>query len=165
MIPHELLLKLTHSHKPVIFFGNYQERLLNWHHLRSVLDQLENPLDVLLELFKHCPRSSTDTDAYKPHTWLTGWQLIERNQYNLFDICLLLYYSLALTDTFKNANITIHSVGRKNHDTNNYKFSLIFELNSQYIDIHSMEKISNIEFDKNYIINYTHNISNKINIE
>ena len=60
---------------------------------------LKSP-SVLMNIFQYCPRSKTNTDIYKKDTWLTGWQLVERNEYDLFDISLLVSYTVLLTDNF-----------------------------------------------------------------
>ena len=58
-----------------------------------------------MNIFQYCPRTKTNTDIYKKDTWLTGWQLVERNEYDLFDISLLVSYTVLLTDNFKNAEL------------------------------------------------------------
>lgn len=164
MTQQELLSKLKVSHKPNIFFGNYEERLKDWIEIRKLINDINDPLEVLIAIFQHCPRTNTKTEIYDIDTWKTGWQLIERNEYNLFDICLLLYYTIILTDNFNTSNILIHTVFKKECDYNNQKFNYIFEMNNQFVDTHSMEKLSKLEFDKSYVLHYTSDIKNKINI-
>lgn len=156
--------KLAVSLKPNIFYGNYQERLKDWHHIRNIINDLDNPIDYLLEVFKLCPRTKTNTDIYKKETWLDGWQLIERNEYDLFDICLLLSYTIILTEHFKNKDVVIHSCYKTELDSNNRKFSYIIEMNNTFIDAHNMEKMNKTMFDKTYILHYTINIQETINI-
>lgn len=158
------LSKLELSHRPNIFFGDYQQRLSDWSMIRDIINQEQDPLDILSKIFFYCPRIKTNTDPYKKETWLNGWQLIERNEYDLFDICLLLYYTIKLTDNFKNTSVMIHNAYNKAVDSNNHKFSYIFEINGVYLDTHSMEKMSKSQFDKKYVLHYTHTIENTINI-
>ena len=99
--------KLEVSHKPNIFFGNYEERLLDWNKIREYVAISENPLELLSKIYFYCPRTTTKTDSYDKSTWLDGWQLLERNLYNQFDICLLLYYTLILSDSLSQKNILI----------------------------------------------------------
>ena len=157
--------KYNQSHKPKIFYGDYQERLSAWHDIRKHISTLFDPINYLTEIFFYCPRTKTDTDPYKKETWLNGWQLIERNEYDLFEICLLLYYTIKLTDNFKNTSMMIHNAYNKMVDSNNHKFSYIFEINGVYLDTHSMEKMSKSQFDKKYVLQYTHTIENTINIK
>jgi len=151
------------SLKPNIFYGSYPERLKDWQHIRNIINDLDAPIEYLLEVFKLCPRTKTNTDIYKKDTWLTGWQLIERNEYDLFDICLLLSYTLLLTDNFKDNNVKIHSCYKTEFDSNNRKFSYIIEMKNTFIDAHSMEKMDKTLFDKTYILHYTTNIQETIN--
>jgi hypothetical protein len=153
------------SLKPNIFYGNYQERLKDWQQIRNIINELSDPTDYLVEVFKLCPRTKTTTDPYKSETWLTGWQLIERNEYDLFDICLLLSYTIILTDNFKKENVKIHTVYKKECDSNNRKFSYIIEMKNSLIDAYSMAKLNNLEFDNNYIRHYTTDIHKTINIK
>jgi len=151
------------SLKPNIFYGSYPERLKDWQHIRNIINDLDAPIEYLLEVFKLCPRTKTNTDIYKKDTWLTGWQLIERNEYDLFDICLLLSYTLLLTDNFKDNDVKIHSCYKTEFDSNNRKFSYIIEMKNTFIDAHSMEKMDKTLFDKTYILHYTTNIQETIN--
>ena len=151
------------SLKPNIFYGSYPERLKDWQHIRNIINDLDAPIEYLLEVFKLCPRTKTNTDIYKKDTWLTGWQLIERNEYDLFDICLLLSYTLLLTDNFKDNDVKIHSCYKTEFDSNNRKFSYIIEMENVFLDTHSMAKMDKTMFDKTYILHYTTTIQETIN--
>jgi len=152
------------SLKPNIFYGSYPERLKDWQHIRNIINDIDDPIDYLLAVFKLCPRTKTNTDIYKKETWLDGWQLIERNEYDLFDICLLLSYTIILTEHFKKENVMIHSCYKTEFDSNNRKFSYIIEMNNVFLDAHSMEKMDKTTFDKTYVLHYTTNIQETINI-
>ena len=78
--------KFKISHKPNIFYGNYAQRLEDWQAIRTVINDVDNPVDILVNIFQYCPRTKTSTDIYKKDSWLTGWQMIEKNEYDLFDI-------------------------------------------------------------------------------
>ena len=150
--------KLEVSHKPNIFFGNYEERLLDWNKIRNYIAVSDDPLKLLSEIFFYCPRTNTKTDSYDKSTWLDGWQLLERNLYNQFDICLLLYYTLILSDSISKNNILIHNCFIAKEKSNNRKFNYIVELNNQFLDTHNMAIMNKTMFDKTYILHYTHNI-------
>ena len=102
--------KFKISHKPNIFYGNYTERLEDWQSIRDVINETEDPFNILINIFQHCPRTKTDTNIYKKDTWLNGWQLIEKNEYDLVDISLLVSYTILLTDNFKDHDLKIHTV-------------------------------------------------------
>ena len=150
--------KLEVSHKPNIFFGNYEERLIDWNKIRNYIAVSDNPLKLLSEIFFYCPRTNTKTDSYDKSTWLDGWQLLERNLYNQFDICLLLYYTLILSDSISKNNILIHNCFIAKEKSNNRKFNYIVELNNQFLDTHNMAIMNKTMFDKTYILHYTHDI-------
>ena len=150
--------KLEVSHKPNIFFGNYEERLIDWNKIRNYIAVSDDPLKLLSEIFFYCPRTNTKTDSYDKSTWLDGWQLLERNLYNQFDICLLLYYTLILSDSILKNNILIHNCFIAKEKSNNRKFNYIVELNNQFLDTHNMAIMNKTMFDKTYILHYTHDI-------
>ncbi len=155
--------KFKISHKPNIFYGNYIERLEDWQSIRDVVNEAEDPFDILINIFQHCPRTKTNTDIYKKDTWLTPWQLIEKNEYDLVDISLLVSYTVLLTDNFKDENVKIHTVYKKEFKSNNQKFNYIIEMKNTLINTHTMAKLSKSEFDKNYILQYTTHIQELIN--
>ena len=155
--------KFKISHKPNIFYGNYTERLEDWQSIRDVINEAEDPFNILINIFQHCPRTKTDTNIYKKDTWLNGWQLIEKNEYDLVDISLLVSYTILLTDNFKDHDLKIHTVYTKEDSSNNQKFSYIIEMENSVIDIYSMAKLNKSTFDKNYILQYTTHIRELIN--
>ena len=157
--------KFKISHKPNIFYGDYTERLEDWQSIRNLINEVEDPVDVLVNIFQYCPRTKTNTNIYKRDTWLDGWQLIEKNEYDLVDISLLVSYTVLLTDNFKDENVKIHTVYKKEDSSNNHKFNYIIEMNNSLIDTHSMAKLSKSEFDKNYILQYTTHIQEPINTQ
>ena len=57
--------KFKISHKPNIFYGNYTERLEDWQAIRNVVNEVDNPIDVLMNIFQYCPRTKTNTDGVK----------------------------------------------------------------------------------------------------
>ena len=152
--------KLEVSHKPNIFFGNYEERLIDWNKIRNYVTVSEDPLELLSKIFFYCPRTNTKTDSYDKSTWLDGWQLLERNLYNQFDICLLLTYTLILSDSISQKIILIHNCFNAEEKSNNRKFNYIVEFDNQFLDTHNMAIMNKTMFDKTYILHYTHDIRN-----
>ena len=57
--------------------------------------QSEDPIRTI-KIFFHCPKNYPKTDPHDKSTWLDGWQLLERNPYNQFDICpaIILYFNI-----------------------------------------------------------------------
>ena len=71
---------------------------------------------------------------------MTGWQLIERNEYDLFDIPNR--YTILLTDNFNDTDVKIHTVYKKEYSPKQPKFNYIIEMMNCYIDAYSMAKLS-----------------------
>ena len=165
MKTHKLYSKSEVSHKPNIFFGTYEQRLIDLNNIRSSINEEENPLEILSQIYFYCPRTKTKTDEYKIDTWLEPWQLIERNEYNEFDLSLLLCYTIMITEQFKDSQILIHNVISKEIESNNRKFSYVIEFNNQFLNVNDMVIMTKELFDKDYVLHYTHNIKNKINID
>ena len=78
---------------------------------------------------------------------------------------LLLLLFLASCDNFKNTDVKIHTVYKKEYSSNNHKFNYIIEMMNCYIDAYSMAKLSKSEFDKHYVLQYTTHIQKPINTE
>ena len=74
MKTHKSYLKLEVSHKPNIFFGTYEQRLIDWKNIRSIINEEQNPLEILSKIYFYCPRTKTKTDEFKTETWLEPWQ-------------------------------------------------------------------------------------------
>ena len=165
MKTHKSYLKLEVSHKPNIFFGTYEQRLIDWKNIRSIINEERNPLEILSKIYFYCPRTKTKTDEFKIETWLEPWQLLERNDYNEFDLSLLLCYTIMITEHFKDKVIVIHNCILKENESNNRKFSYIIEFNNQFLNVNDMVIMTKEQFDKRYVLHYTHNIKNKINID
>ena len=62
MKTHKSYLKLEVSHKPNIFFGTYEQRLIDWKNIRSIINEEQNPLEILSKIYFYCPRTKTKTD-------------------------------------------------------------------------------------------------------
>ena len=65
----------------------------------------------------------------------------------------------------KDKVIVIHNCILKESESNNRKFSYIIEFNNQFLNVNDMVIMTKEQFDKRYVLHYTHNIKNKINID
>ena len=70
-----------------------------------------------------------------------------------------------ITEHFKDKVIVIHNCILKENESNNRKFSYIIEFNNQFLNVNDMVIMTKEQFDKRYVLHYTHNIKNKINID
>ena len=77
--------------------------------------------------------------------------MLERNDYNEFDLSLLLCYTIMITEQFKDNQILIHNVISKEIESNNRKFSYVIEFNNQFLNVNDMVIMTKELFDKDYV--------------
>ena len=75
----------------------------------ETINEEQNLRNFIKNIFLLSQEPKTKTDEYKSDTWLEPWQLIERNEYNEFDLSLLLCYTIMITEQFKDRRIVIHN--------------------------------------------------------
>lgn len=91
-----------------MFDKKYEDRLVAWKEFRDHLETCSDPLQQVIEFYKHTPRVSIMVDPYDQDTWLDPWQLLKHNQYCAFSTVLAQSYSLQLTKRFNQVPIKIH---------------------------------------------------------
>ena len=74
--------KSRHNHKPLIFHGDYTQRLTAWREFRDRLETDDTALQLTLQLYQQCPLTHTKTNFFDRSTWPQAWNLIEKNDYN-----------------------------------------------------------------------------------
>lgn len=84
-----------------MFFENFEKRLNHWHDFRANLETVELPIQKTLDFWNKAPIVNRTCDPFDQTTWLDPWQLIETNNYCNFSKILAIYYTLALTERFK----------------------------------------------------------------
>lgn len=141
--------------KEKLFCGTYEDRVSAWRNLRNSSNTDKNFIHTVLEVYSHCPLTKTKTDYYKKETWPNGWLLLEKNEYDLFDKCLAIMYTIKLTERFNQKKISIIKVINKEHTLeNNCKFNYILHLDSMFIDYINKECLDKKKFDKKYVQQY-----------
>ena len=142
----------------ILFNASYEQRLTAWRNLRNSATQDENYIQTVLDVYQHCPLTSTKTDYYKTDTWPTAWQLLEKNEYNSFDKCLAIMYSVNLTERFCRENFSIINAVEKEESTNNHKFYYILKIGNRYVNVTNNEVFDKQTFDKKFIQQYNKTI-------
>lgn len=138
-----------------LFHSRYEHRISAWRQLRLSTGNDEQFIKTVLNVYSKCPLTNTTTDYYKTDTWPTAWQLLEKNDYDFFDKCLAVCYTLKLSERFNIKNISIIKVHNKEEKANNnLKFNFIIKLGTMYIDCHNVDYFDEKEFDKKYIQQY-----------
>lgn len=98
----------------MIFFEDFQERLLDWVSFRNTLETCDDPLQKTIDYWNKAPISSRTCDPFDKSTWLDPWNLIEDNHYCEFSKILAIYYTLVLTDRFKDSYFEIQVINDRN---------------------------------------------------
>ena len=91
-----------------MFNSTYEERLKVWSDFRHELESSKTPLQDVIDFYKFTPIVSVFTDPWANETWPTAWELVYENQYCEFGRILGYYFSLKLTERFKDAEFEIH---------------------------------------------------------
>jgi len=85
----------------------YEDRLAIWSKFRDSLETELDPFLSVMERFSSMHHQSLVLDPWNQTTWKTPWELIYDNQYCAFSLCLMMYYTLGLTDKFKDFQYNI----------------------------------------------------------
>lgn len=93
-----------------MFNKKYEERLSIWSSFRDSLEEADDPFRLLIDFYKQAPRVSIHTDPYDKDRWPTAWELVQENVYCDFCRVLAYYYSLQLTERFKDSKFEIHII-------------------------------------------------------
>lgn len=97
----------------MIFFEHFEARVDKWARFRKGLENHSNPFQAVIDFWNKAPISSRTCDPFDQSTWLGPWELIEDNNYCEFSKILAIYYTLVLTDRFKNKYFEIQVVNDK----------------------------------------------------
>lgn len=90
-----------------MFFERFEKRMAMWREFRDLLETAKDPIQDTINFWNKAPVSSMTCDPFDNTTWLDPWQLIESNDYCEFSKMLAIYYTLALTDRFKNSTFNL----------------------------------------------------------
>lgn len=101
----------------MIFFENFEDRIKHWLEFRQSLEEHLDPIQATIDFWNKAPISSRSCDPFDQSTWLDPWNLIEDNHYCEFSKILAIYYTLALTDRFRDSYFEIQIVNdREAHE-------------------------------------------------
>lgn len=101
----------------MIFFEDFESRISKWVSFRKELEAHNNPIQATIDFWNRAPISPLSCDPFDQSTWLDPWNLIEENKYCEFSKILAIYYTLALTDRFKDNYFEIQVINdREAHE-------------------------------------------------
>jgi hypothetical protein len=87
----------------MIFYEKFENRIDFWRQFRENLEVDSDPIQRTIDFWNTAPISAMSCDPFDRDTWLGAWQLIDENKYCDFGKILAIYYTLSLTDRFKNS--------------------------------------------------------------
>ena len=91
----------------MIFFEKFETRISKWLSFRKEIESHSDPLQATIDFWNKAPISALSCDPFDQSTWLDPWNLIEDNHYCEFSKILAIYYTLVLTDRFKDSYFEI----------------------------------------------------------
>jgi len=101
----------------MIFFEKFETRLSYWFEFRKNLEDHFDPIQATIDFWNKAPISALSCDPFNQTSWLDPWTLIEDNHYCEFSKILAIYYTLSLTDRFKDSYFEIQIVNdREAHE-------------------------------------------------
>lgn len=101
----------------MIFFESFESRIQKWVLFRQELESLSDPVQATIDFWNKAPISALSCDPFDRSTWLDPWNLIEDNHYCEFSKILAIYYTLCLTERFKDSYFEIQIVNdREAHE-------------------------------------------------
>jgi len=101
----------------MIFFESFETRIEKWVSFRQELETDPDPIQKTIDFWNKAPISALSCDPFDQSTWLDPWNLIEDNHYCEFSKILAIYYTLVLTDRFKDSYFEIQVVNdREAHE-------------------------------------------------
>ena len=109
----------------MIFFENFETRVALWSDFRKSLEIDSDPLQKVINFWNDAPISALSCDPFDQSTWLNPWNLIEDNHYCEFSKILAIYYTLVLTDRFKNNYFEIQIINDR--EAHELKYILIVD--------------------------------------
>lgn len=121
-----------------MFFDRFEKRIASWHDFRDQLENIDDPIQAVIDLWNKAPISSMTCDPYDQSTWPDPWQLIESNKFCEFSKILAIYYTLSLTDRFSNHKFEIWVA----HDIDNQVMFYLLIVNGIVIGYDRLKSIN-----------------------
>lgn len=91
-----------------MFDKKFEDRLSHWKQFREQLEDSDDPLQEVLDLYNQAPLVSIQADPWDWETWPEPWELLKENIYCPFVKILAICYTLQLTERFSQCQFEIH---------------------------------------------------------
>lgn len=84
-----------------MFYDRFESRVETWRDFRQLLEVCSDPIAQVIEFWNRAPISTRTCDPYDKAAWPGPWELLDENEYCDFGKVLAIYYTLSLTDRFR----------------------------------------------------------------
>jgi hypothetical protein len=127
-----------------------QDRLIEWRRFRDSIEDSDNPLTSVAELWSRAPFVNPYLNPTDPKSWPDPWHLVMDGKFDDLAIVLGMLYTIKLTQRFINTHCEIHmSTSSKNSDR---RFFLIVEnLHVLNLEPRKSVNLSNLTMPTNII--------------
>lgn len=114
-------------------YDEIELRLDSWRNLRKILEEVENPLQIVCNYWKNVPfiPYNHNIDRIDYELWPTPWEIISENRYDDFTRAVMIAKTLQLTAKFSDSAILIKTMidNEKNIEYNIVYVDNIWALN------------------------------------
>lgn len=127
-------------------FDKYgSDRLTEWKKFRDELEDSEEPLEAVVDLWRKAPFVNPFIDFADPASWPDPWKLIIDGKFDYFGIALGMLYTVKLTQRFLNVDCEIYKLASEN--SKDHQFIIVVD-NSKVLNWNE----KNVEdFDRNKV--------------
>lgn len=105
---------------PILFLTVFDlsgnERLIEWRKIRNTINNIDDPYQFVLEVWKQAPLVNQYLNPNEPNLWPDPWHLILDNRYDDLALALGIVYTLGLSERFMLDPIEIYmSISEENN--------------------------------------------------
>lgn len=141
-----------------MFFERFEKRIVMWREFRESLETDNDPIQNTINFWNKAPVSTMTCDPFDNTTWLDPWQLIESNDYCEFSKILAMYYTLALTDRFKNSKFNLSVAS----DRQEQKLYYLLKIDDLVIGYNYFEPVSSESMPSTISVQASYNLDPKL---
>jgi hypothetical protein len=137
----------------MMFFKKFEDRIESWREFRDSLEQDSDPVKTTIEFWNKAPISAMSCDPFDQNSWPLAWQLIDENKYCDFSKILAIYYTLKLTDRFKDSYFEIQIANDKKE--HRFYYLLIIDDNIvgyRYDSAVTRKELPNLWINQSYVM-------------
>lgn len=95
-----------------MFNLSVDDRLSEWINHRRRLDEVDNPLQEVWDLWHQAPfvPHNRKVDPFYQRSWPSPWEIIQDNKYDDFTKALMIGWTLKLTKKYQNSKIELKTL-------------------------------------------------------